>query len=55
MWLGMLTAIAAERGYKAGWVAVNYKEKFGELATLRRRRHADPAITRGPVVGALAG
>ena len=29
MWLGMLTAIAAERGYKAGWVAVNYKEKFG--------------------------
>jgi DNA repair protein RadD len=28
-WLGMLTAIASERGYKAGWAAVNYKEKFG--------------------------
>ena len=28
-WLGMLTAIAAERGYKSGWAAVNYKEKFG--------------------------
>jgi hypothetical protein len=30
MWLGMLTAIAQERGYKPGWVAVNYKEKFGQ-------------------------
>ena len=29
-WLGMLTAIAAERGYKSGWAAVNYKEKFGQ-------------------------
>jgi hypothetical protein len=28
-WLGMLTAIAAERGYRPGWAAVNYKEKFG--------------------------
>jgi DNA repair protein RadD len=28
MWLGMLTAIAQERGYKSGWAAVNYKEKF---------------------------
>src|SRR5262249_17983707 len=27
-WLGMLTAIADERGYKPGWAAVNYKEKF---------------------------
>jgi DNA repair protein RadD len=29
-WLAMLTAMAAERGYKPGWAAVNYKEKFGK-------------------------
>jgi Bifunctional DNA primase/polymerase, N-terminal/Helicase conserved C-terminal domain len=29
-WLGMFTQIAADRGYKAGWAAVNYKQKFGE-------------------------
>jgi hypothetical protein len=28
-WLAMLTAIGMERGYKAGWAAVNFKEKFG--------------------------
>jgi DNA repair protein RadD len=28
-WHGMLTTIADERGYKPGWSAVNYKEKFG--------------------------
>jgi superfamily II DNA or RNA helicase len=28
-WLGMLTAIADECGYKPGWVAYRYKEKFG--------------------------
>jgi superfamily II DNA or RNA helicase len=28
-WHGMLTAIAAERGYKPGWIAANYKQKFG--------------------------
>jgi DNA repair protein RadD len=28
-WLGMLAAIAQERGNKPGWAAVNYKEKFG--------------------------
>ena len=26
----MLKAIAIERGYKPGWAAVNYKEKFGD-------------------------
>jgi superfamily II DNA or RNA helicase len=30
-WHGMLTAIAQERGYKAGWVAHKYKEKFGSF------------------------
>ena len=28
-WLAMLTSIATERGYKPGWVAHKYKEKFG--------------------------
>ena len=28
-WHGMLTYIAAERGYKPGWVGHKYKEKFG--------------------------
>jgi superfamily II DNA or RNA helicase len=28
-WHAMLKAIAIERGYKQGWAAVNYKEKFG--------------------------
>jgi DNA repair protein RadD len=28
-WHGMLAAIAAERGYKPGWVAHKFKEKFG--------------------------
>jgi DNA repair protein RadD len=28
-WLAMLTTIANERGYKPGWAAVNFKEKFG--------------------------
>ena len=28
-WLGMLKAIAVERGYKPGWAARNFKEKFG--------------------------
>jgi DNA repair protein RadD len=29
LWHGMLTHIALERGYKAGWAAHKYKEKFG--------------------------
>jgi superfamily II DNA or RNA helicase len=28
-WLGMLTSIQLERGYKPGWPAANFKEKFG--------------------------
>jgi hypothetical protein len=28
-WLAMLATIANERGYKRGWAAANYKEKFG--------------------------
>jgi DNA repair protein RadD len=28
-WHGMLIHIAAERGYKPGWAAHKFKEKFG--------------------------
>ena len=28
-WLGMFAHIANERGYKPGWVAFKFKEKFG--------------------------
>jgi DNA repair protein RadD len=28
-WLGMLTTIGRERGYKPGWAAAKFKEKFG--------------------------
>ncbi len=34
-WQGMLTAIAIERGYKAGWVAVQYRDKFGTWPPVR--------------------
>jgi DNA repair protein RadD len=29
-WYAMLTGVAAERGYRAGWVAHKYREKFGD-------------------------
>jgi superfamily II DNA or RNA helicase len=29
-WHSMLTAIAAERGYKPGWIAHQYRKKFGD-------------------------
>jgi superfamily II DNA or RNA helicase len=28
-WLGMLTWIAGERGYKPGWIGANYRARFG--------------------------
>jgi len=34
-WHGMLTSIAAERGYKSGWVSHKFKEKFGTWPAMR--------------------
>jgi DNA repair protein RadD len=45
-WHAMLTAIALERGYKPGWAAHKFKDKFGEYPTARS---ADP-ITPSPEV-----
>jgi len=30
-WHGMLAYIACERGYKPGWIAHKYREKFGHF------------------------
>jgi superfamily II DNA or RNA helicase len=38
-WHGMLTYIAEERGYKPGWIAHKFKEKFGHWPT---RRYVPP-------------
>ena len=35
----MLTAVAVERGYKPGWVAHKYREKFGDWP---QRRYVTP-------------
>ena len=51
-WHAMLTGVAVERGYRPGWVAHKYRENS---ATGRSTgRHADQAIARGSLVGALA-
>jgi superfamily II DNA or RNA helicase len=34
-WHAMLTYVAAERGYRAGWVAHKYREKFGTWPAVR--------------------
>jgi DNA repair protein RadD len=34
-WYAMLTGIAMERGYKAGWAAHKYREKFGTWPPVR--------------------
>jgi DNA repair protein RadD len=38
-WHQMLTFIAIERGYKPGWIANKYKEKFGGWPP---QRHVQP-------------
>jgi hypothetical protein len=34
-WHAMLAGVAAERGYKPGWVAYKHREKFGEWPATR--------------------
>jgi DNA repair protein RadD len=41
-WHAMLTAIGIERGYKPGWAAVNYKQKFGCWPLFRNVAPLDP-------------
>jgi superfamily II DNA or RNA helicase len=48
-WHGMLAWIAAERGYKAGWVAHKFKDRFGAWAATSSI--ADQTITGMSVVG----
>lgn len=42
-WHGMLTYIAAERGYRAGWVAHKFKEKFGTWPAVRTITPIEPS------------
>jgi hypothetical protein len=39
-WHAMLAFIAVDQGYKPGWIAYKYKEKFGEWP--RRGSHPIP-------------
>jgi hypothetical protein len=42
-WQAMLTHIAEERGYKPGWVAHKFKEKFGHWPDLPYRWPIEPS------------
>jgi hypothetical protein len=42
-WHAMLTYIAAERGYRAGWVAHMYREKFGTWPAVRAIEPMQPS------------
>jgi DNA repair protein RadD len=42
-WHGMLTHIAAERGYKPGWAAHKFKEKFGIWPATRYAQPMQPS------------
>jgi hypothetical protein len=47
-WHAMLTCIAAQRGYRAGWVAHKYREKFGTWPAVRT---IDPMPPSAEVLG----
>jgi hypothetical protein len=47
-WHGMLAEIAMEKGYKPGWTAFKFKEKFGDWPPRRQ----PPAIEPTPEVRA---
>src|SRR5262249_31402086 len=42
-WHCMLTHIADERGYKAGWIAHKFKEKFGTWPAVRNAIPIEPS------------
>jgi DNA repair protein RadD len=42
LWHAMLTGIAAQRGYKSGWAAHKYKEKFGRWPAMRSVAPREP-------------
>lgn len=42
-WHGMLTHIANDRGYKPGWVAHKFKEKFGAWPAARAVMPIEPS------------
>ncbi len=44
-WHAMLTYIAAERGYRSGWAAHKYKEKFGTWPLVRTIEPMQPTPT----------
>jgi DNA repair protein RadD len=41
-WHGMLTHIAGERGYKAGWISHKFREKFGTWPATRSAQPMQP-------------
>jgi DNA repair protein RadD len=41
-WFSMLTAIGQERGYRPGWAAVNYRDKFGNWPPTRCTTPMEP-------------
>jgi DNA repair protein RadD len=43
-WHQMLAHIAVQRGYKAGWVAYKFKEKFGTWPAIRTVRPREPSL-----------
>jgi superfamily II DNA or RNA helicase len=43
-WHGMLTHIAVERGYKSGWVAHKFREKFGVWPAARSVMPLQPSL-----------
>ena len=50
----MLTNIALERGYKAGWASHKYKEKFGAWPAWGARPEPIPPTPEVRIMGALA-
>ena len=53
-WHGMLTHIAHERGYKPGWIAHKYKEKFGAYPPWGSTSQPIPPTPEVCELGALA-